>query len=336
MVRPIIICASVISLLLAVFCSRSPLEVDISGIEYNLEIKRFDMELLDLKPDSIEDAITDFYTAYGDFFDVYNVHVLNIGPASHRRYPSYLSMFINDPLNREVMEYTGRIFTDMSDIRLQLENGFKRYMVHYPDSLPPEIVTYVSGFNQGLLIVSRTVGVGLDQYLGRDCAYYDLLGIAEYLQYNKYPGRIPPDVFYAWATAIHPYNDSVDNVLNRMIHEGLLLYFTKAMLPGIQDSTLMGFTPEQMIWCLNNEKQMWTHLVEHKLLFSTDILDIRKLIDNAPYTQFYTTDSPGRAAAWQGWQIVRAYAERNSGMSLREIMAVTDYQSILRQSRYNP
>jgi hypothetical protein len=184
--------------------------------------------------------------------------------------------------------------------------------------------------------VERTIGVGLDQYLGRDCEYYDQLGVPGYLQYNKYPGKIPSDVAYAWGTALYPYHDSVDNVLNRMIHAGMLMYFTEALLPETPDSILIGFNPDQMRWCINNEKQMWTHLVEQKLLFSNDDLTIRKLIDNAPFTQLYTSESPGRAAVWQGWQIVRAFARRNPDLGLPEIMSITDYQRILRGSRYNP
>jgi hypothetical protein len=98
----------------------------------------------------------------------------------------------------------------------------------------------------------------------------------------------------------------------------------------------MGFTEDQMRWCRNNEKQMWTHLVEEKLLFSSDPLNIRKLVEDAPYTSFFTSESPGRAAVWQGWQIVRAYAARFPELSVHQIMSERNYQEILRESRYNP
>jgi hypothetical protein len=194
----------------------------------------------------------------------------------------------------------------------------------------------VSRFNHKLFTVENQIGVGLDQYLGRDCEYYDMLGTPEYLQYNMYPGKIPTDVFHVWATAKFPYNDSVDNVLNRMIYGGLMYYFTDAMLPRTDDSLKIGFSPGQITFCRNNEAQMWTYLVEHKLLFSTDPLVIRKLIDEAPTTHYFPAESPGRAAVWLGWQIVREYVRRNPGLTLAEVMNMTDYQSILRGSRYNP
>ena len=317
-------------------CKRTKLDVNISGIEADVVVERFDRDLFEIPADSINQAIGDFYDRYGDFFDVFNVHVIGIGPASSRHYPSYLSMFINDPTNREVYEYTDKVFKSMEPVNEQLTGGFRHYLYHYPDSLLPRVIGYVSRFNQGLFTVDHFVGVGLDQYLGSDCEYYAQMGTPLYLSRKKVPERIPVDVMVAWATQLYAFNDSIDNVLTRMIYQGMLYYFVDAMYPEVDDAMKMGFTEDQMKWCINNEKQMWMHLVEEKLLFSSDPLSIRKLVDDAPFTSYFTTESPGRAAVWQGLQIVRAYAARNPKLPLAAIMAKRDYQEILRISRYNP
>jgi hypothetical protein len=98
----------------------------------------------------------------------------------------------------------------------------------------------------------------------------------------------------------------------------------------------MGFTRDQMKWCRDNEEQMWTYLVEEKLLFSTNPMVIRKLIEDAPNTSFFTTESPGRATVWQGLQIVRAYVKRHPDLTLNQVLSNRDYQEVLRESRYNP
>ena len=41
-----------------------------------------------------------------------------------------------------------------------------------------------------------------------------------------------------------------------------------------------------------NEEQMWTYLVEKKLIFSRDAMDIRKLTGAAPFTYFFSNVSP--------------------------------------------
>ena len=81
---------------------------------------------------------------------------------------------------------------------------------------------------------------------------------------------------------------------------------------------------------------MWTYLVEEKLLFSTDQMTIRKLTEDAPNTQYFTAESPGRAAVWQGLQIMRDFVDRNPHLSLSELMSQRDYQEVLRRSKYNP
>jgi len=317
-------------------CRNKLLDVDVSGIEIRIELERFDQDLFEMDQDTMDIAIGALYKQYGDFFDVFNVHVISIGQASSRRYSSYLSMFVNDPTNREVYEYTNQIFSSVTEIEAELTEGFKHYLYHYPDSLAPRVVAYVSRFNQGLFTVGNFVGVGLDQYLGSDCSYYQQIGTPQYLMRNKEPVRVSVDVMYAWATQLYPYNDSLDNVLSRMIYHGQLAWFVAAMYPELDEQLNMGFTDDQMKWCTNNEKQMWTHLVEEKLLFSSDPMNIRKLVEDAPYTRFYTSESPGRAAVWQGLQIVRAFAERNPRFSVHQVMSQRNYQELLRLSRYNP
>ena len=327
-------------LLLVTFtgCKNDPLKVDISEIDLEIEVQRFDKKIFTVDFDTIDDAVSEFYDRYGDFFDVFNVHVINIGPASDRHYGSYLSMFVNDPANREVYDYTQEVFRDqvMDEINSELTDGFKRYSYHFPDLTVPEIIGYVSRFNHKLFTVDSYIGVGLDQYLGQDSKYYDMLGTPKYMQYNMHPGKIPSDVVHVWGSALFPYNDSIDNLINRMVYNGLLLYFTDALLPGMADELKIGFTPGQMKFCRSNEKQMWTYLVEHQLLFSTDPLEIRKLTDDAPTTYYFPSESPGRAAVWLGWKIVREYARRNPALSVSEIVSEQDYQKILRGSRYNP
>ena len=317
-------------------CTGNPLEVDISGVDLSIKLERFDQDLFEMDQDTMNAAIGAMYSQYGDFFDVFNVHVISIGQASSRRYSSHLSMFINDPTNREVYEYTGQIYSNTSELEAELSDGFRHYLYHYPDSVPPRVVAYVSRFNEGLFTVGHFIGLGLDQYLGSDCEYYQQMGTPTYLAQKKEPVRVPVDVMYAWATQLYPYNDSLDNVLSRMIYHGQLAWFVGAMYPELEEQLNMGFTDDQMKWCRNNEKQMWTHLVEEKLLFSSEPLNIRKLVEDAPYTNFYTSESPGRAAVWQGWQIVNAFVERNPKLSVQEVMSQRNYQELLRLSRYNP
>jgi hypothetical protein len=91
-----------------------------------------------------------------------------------------------------------------------------------------------------------------------------------------------------------------------------------------------------MQFCINNERQMWLYLVGRDLLFSSDQMTIRKLIGEAPFTSFFTNESPGQAAVWLGFRIVESYMNNNREVTLDELMSDKDIQAILGKARYNP
>jgi hypothetical protein len=81
---------------------------------------------------------------------------------------------------------------------------------------------------------------------------------------------------------------------------------------------------------------MWQYLVENDLVFKTDQFIIRKLVGDAPFTSYFTNESPGRAAVWLGFRIIESYMARNRGTSLESLMSNINVQDILEKARYNP
>jgi hypothetical protein len=125
-------------------------------------------------------------------------------------------------------------------------------------------------------------------------------------------------------------------LIHNMIYNGKILYLVKSLMPAESDSVLLGYSDNQINWLLKNEKNIWTFLVERKLLFSTDQVMIRKFIEEAPYTKNLTHDSPGQAGVWIGWRIVTEYMKKNPAVSLADLMNNQDYLKILEESRYDP
>ena len=91
-----------------------------------------------------------------------------------------------------------------------------------------------------------------------------------------------------------------------------------------------------MNFCRNNEDQMWQYLIENNLLFNTDQLTRRKVTGDAPFTSYFTNESPGRAAVWIGFRIIESCMRNNSDVRLADIMEETDLQMILEKARYIP
>ena len=321
--------------LVIVSCGRKD-KPRIKGIDLQIEIQRFEEDIMNLDLSDMASSIEDLKEKYGDFLDLFSIEVINIGSPDALAYPDYLQRFVTDYLINEVYKEVSEKFNDLSVLEEKLTTAFKYHKYYFPEDNTPDILTYISGFNHSMAVTENTIGIGLDKYLGAGNDYYVQLGYEQYRRYNMHPQKIPSDAITAFAMTKYAYNDSSDNLINQMIYHGKIEYYTKKLLPGEPDSLIFGFTPGQLKFCENNEETMWSYLVENKLLFETDLFTIRKFIGDAPFTKDFTNDSPGKAAIWIGYKIVDNYMERNRKTSLKQLMENNNYQEILKQSNYHP
>jgi hypothetical protein len=68
-------------LILLSSCRKGTLDVNVSGIEADVRVERFDRALFEADPDSLVVLVERMYEQYGDFFDVFNQHRAGIGQA---------------------------------------------------------------------------------------------------------------------------------------------------------------------------------------------------------------------------------------------------------------
>jgi len=330
---------SVVILLLAILlwsCSRNGSSVDTSGIEVNLTIKRFEKDVFSIDPDSLHHEIPRLNAQYGGFFKLFGEGIIRIGPMTDPKFEGYLQSFLSDNMVNEGYQRVLKVFPDVENVEKALNGAFKRYRYYFPNGLIPEVYTYVSGYNLSIALADSLIGIGLDRYLGSNCEYYPQLGIPRYQIRNMHPAKIPSDCIRAWLIGEFPYNDSINNLLNNMVYEGRLMYMVKKLLPDEPDSLVFGFTSDQMRWCRSNEEQMWTHLIENKILFTTESFQINKMINDAPFTSGFPRESPGRAAVWLGYRIIDSFMRSNREVSIPQLMGIRDYQRILNLSKYRP
>ena len=74
-------------------CRPDPYRTDISGVDLDLKIARFEMDLFGLDFDSIPQAVPVLQERYGDFFEIFNYRIINIGGPGQVTYPEYLKKF---------------------------------------------------------------------------------------------------------------------------------------------------------------------------------------------------------------------------------------------------
>lgn len=336
--RIIIAIILLISLSGVLSCKRDRYRINISSVETDIEVKRLENDLFNIDPASIKDSLDILKKKYGDFLQYFSF-VIETGDINDPIFGEYLTGFCTDRQNNEVYSVVARAYSDFGFIEKDLERAFRHYKWYFPGNPVPGVFTCITGFNRSIITADSVLGISLDRYLGSDSEYYPALEIYGYIAARMNSWNIVPDCMYAWGTKLWDFEEAgyeAENVLSEMIHEGKLKYFEKCMVPDINDTLLFGFTGNQMKFCINNEDQMWTYLVEHDLLFSSDKFIIRKLTGEAPFTSYFTKESPGKAAVWIGFRIIESYMERNRNISLDEMMKNTDVQDILGSAKYNP
>lgn len=318
-------------------CSnKNRFDIDVSDVSIDLEVKRLDQDLFEIDPANLSVETPELIENYGEFFELYSYRVIRLGNPYAKGFGDSLVNFVTNYHINLIYEEVKEVFPDFESYKDDLVSAFKRYKYYFPEKNIPTVYTYIGGFNQSIVVADSILGIGVDKYLGEDCEFYDRLGIANYLQQNMNPENVPVDALRAWILTEFVYNDQVDNLVNNMVYHGKIQYLLDALFPEFKNSLKMGFTADQIRWCIQNEKQMWNFLIENKLLFSTDYMTINKHINPAPFTSGYPQDSPGRASVWLGWQIVKAFMDRNPEVSVKDLMLEDDYQKILSESRYEP
>lgn len=324
--------------LLMTSCRKNHYKVNTSSINVKIEVKRLERDLFESNPDELPKLIPVLKNKYSGFLPLFS-YVINTGDVNEASFTDFLIRFCTDKQNNDVFTMTMELYPDIDQIEVDLKEAFRHYLYYFPDRVVPDVFTCITGFNNSIIIGDSVIGIGLDRYLGADCEYYPRLEIYNYMAARMTPGNIVPDCIYAWGSTEWDFSTLkylTDNVLTEMIHYGKLRYFEKCMLPELEDETIFGFTADQMKFCRNNESQMWLYLIEHDLLFNSEKFTIRKLTGEAPYTSYFTNESPGRSAIWIGFRIVESYMKKNPGIKIEDLMNNIDIQIILEKAKYSP
>ena len=319
-------------------CKKNHYKINTSSINIKINIKRLEYDLFTLNPNEISAMVPSLKQKYDGFLQLFS-YVINTGDINDTSFGDFLVRFCTDKQNNDVYALTMQLYPDVKAIEEELQKAFRHYLYYFPEKSVPAVFTCITGFNNSIITGDSVLGIGLDRYLGADCEYYPGLEIYKYISARMTPENIVSDCMYGWGASEWDFSTlkyPAENVLTEMIHNGKLKYFEKCMLPEAADELIFGFTPDQMKFCRNNESQMWQYLIEKDLLFKSDQFIIRKLTGEAPFTGYFTNESPGRAAVWLGFRIVESYMMKNPEINIEEMMKDTDVQEILGKAKYSP
>jgi len=300
-----------------------------------ITIYRLDKEMFEVDPYFIKDNTTKIINNCYLCLDIFSNDIIKIGHIEDSLYFVLLQSFISNYNNYQLYKRVIKLYDDISMIEEELTNAFCSIKSLLSNIEMPKVYAYVSGFNQKVYVKENTIGIGLENYLGRNEKLYDEYGFYNYLKTNMHRKKILPDIIYNYAKYLFPYNDSINNLITNIIYEGMIMYFVKRILPYYNDTLIFGFTSSELDFCKKNEKNMWTYLIENKLLFNNNPTIIGRFIKEGPYTQDFGRNSPAKAVVWIGYKIINNYAKKNN-INLVNLMYERNYLKILNESKYNP
>jgi len=301
-------------------CSSNNNEVvDVSGIDVEFLVNRYEV---------------DFYRA-------------NQGslPLLKNKYPYLFPTSFSDSLaiskmsNKEELDLfneTQKLYSDISDLELELMSLFKHIKYYNPKFKSPNITTMISDidYDSRVIYADSLLLISLDVYLGKEHEFYS--DYPKYIKENNTKENIIVDIANSISeNQILPITSR--SFIGKMVYEGKKMYLLDLYLPTISDKLKIGFLDQKLAWAVTNEEDIWKYFIERKLLFSTDTKLNKRFLDNAPFSKFYLENdnqSPGRIGVWLGWQIVRSYMQNND-VSLQQLLKINELD-LYKKSKYKP
>jgi len=329
--------ALLITLLLLPSCTSNKLDVDVSAIEIkDFEVLRLERDLFSMSPDSLDVQTEKMLTRYGNFYVSFVTRIINDGGIKDSSYNDNLKRFIADKDMREVYKECEKVHSDLSDFKEQLKDVFAHYKYYFPVKELPKTITYMSGFNYSVSYTDNAVGVGLEMHLGSNNKFYQMIQFPQYKTMTMTKDYLAIDYVKGWASAMYEPAKGKEDFLHQVVHAGKILYFMDAMMPLVADTMKIGYTQKQLEWCELNEYNMWAYFIQNKLLYETDNTTIQKFTGEGPFTAAFNKEAPARVGQWIGWQMVRAYMNRENAPTLEQLMNEKDAQKIMTASKYKP
>jgi hypothetical protein len=265
------------------------------------------------------------------------MNVIGSGSVYDDSFSENMAQFLSYEANQDVVDTCKKVFNNLNKLENEIKSAFQYYKYYFPNNITPDVYLHISGFNQAIVIDSTWVSVSVENYLGQDCVFYEWLEIYQYLRKRMIPQKVVPDIMKAIAMTEFVYNDSIDDLLSRMVYNGMIIYFVKKTNPYLKDEYLFDYTREELKWCQQYEKMMWAFLVEHKHLYSNDrVKIIQKYVNDAPFTYHFGQNSPGRTGIYLGYKIILSYLKKNPETTLAQLMEKRDYHKFFISSGYRP
>jgi len=321
-------------------CNSSDNDPDVSDVKIELKTERFERELFALDSSNFTAGLDQLQAKYPEFGENYIYSILGADPLWNR---DTVSMYVRKftQFYQNVYDSSELVFKDFVPYEKEIKHGLQ-YLKHYfPNyAVPKKIVTYIGPLDGiGVAAGDDIICVGLHLHLGANFSLYRSALVREiypeYLSTRFGPDYISVDCFKLLLNNLYPEKMDDRALVLQMVEKGKRLYLLSKILPDKEEYKLIGYAVEQLKAAYQNEDKIWNLFVQNNFLRTTDYNIIKNFIGEGPKTQELGEGSPGNIGSFTGWQIVKKYMQKNSKITLAELMS-TDAEVIFQAAKYKP
>lgn len=319
-------------------CGTDKLDVDASDIKIDVKYEDMRSKLFKSKGNKLLNTHKRYQNEMPDIYNYFLGACMEF-PQSYTDsvFLSGMEAFQKDNHMKSFEKEIDKKFNDLKSIEATLNDGFKHLKYHVPNIKLPKCVVFMNTlFRSSVWCTDNEVGIGLGNYLGEKSKTVSQLNPQVFYQWIKKAMNkdfLERDVAENWIRTHVIEENQEGNLIERIVQEGKIMYFTKAAFPEMEDHLILRYEKKQWEWAEKNEYAFWKYLVDNKMLFKAEEITIMNLLNPGPKTPGLPIEgSPDRLGQYLGYKIVLDYME-NTDTTVKKLIDIP-YQEIINE--YEP
>lgn len=325
------------AVIVAIGCSRDPLDVSIANNPLSINYYAVDSLLQQVTPNNAAAILNELNHNIPDITAYQFAYCWQVGLPEDPEIIHNIEQFQALPHIKRIEKAITKKFTDLPKRHLLITDGFKRLSVHFPDKKAPKSISYLySNFAASAFCTETAIAIGLERYLGYNSPVIQSLPPNQFYEWMKKAMDakfLERDAVCSWVMT--HYFDELNDVTNieAIIQWGKILYCTEAAFPDYPKEIILRYSNKDYAWAIENERPFWDYLVKQKLLLTSSEKDQANLLREAPFTAGLPEKGPDRLGQFLGWRIVHSYMEQKD-ITLDQLIK-TPYTKLLTEYEIN-
>ncbi|MDI9336908.1 MAG: hypothetical protein QM539_00620 [Alphaproteobacteria bacterium] len=324
-----------IFLILMMGCSEHNNKKTLNHIKENCHLVRLDSFMFGTHKPNFDSQIQLLKTNYPGFAEIFLLQIIGL---NQKHLATNYAQFID--AYQPIYNVANHKFGSFDTYYDKIISGFSNMQRFFPNySLPKHIYTFIAPFNSYACILAPDgLGIGLQMYLGSDYSLYyaeDLNKFFPSYMIRKFDAHyLIYDAMFNVVNDIFPEKKNLNALLEQMIESGKKKYVVKQILPEIEDTILFGMTSKHYQNLQKEIENIWTYLLQNKLLYSRDPLFIRDFVGEGPYCTALGEGLPADLGSYLGFLIVQKWVKTNK-KTLQDLI-LQDNLVLFNESGFRP